>query len=93
MGIEECKGANCVTNHEAIGALMDGSGDLAAALTAADSRAQLLSDMLRYQHTVMQEIYRSADSFDPARKAEMLEFIRIKALAALRASAKSGLLA
>ena len=91
MGIEECKGACGPANHEAIGELMDGNGDLAKALLVPEKDTQALIDLARYQHQVLSEI---AETIDSSRGFAELqrETIRTKCGFVLRAAAQSGLL-
>ncbi len=91
MSLEECKGACGPANHEAIGELMDGRGEVAGALAASDHLARRLLDQLRFQHEVLAEIY---DLTDPASRTPLADrdICRIKAAVALKAAQKSGLL-
>ena len=91
MSLEECKGACGPANHEAIGELMDGRGEVAGALAQSESHVRRLVDQLRFQHEVLAEIH---DLTDPASKTPLQDrdMCRIKAAVAIRAAAKSGLL-
>jgi hypothetical protein len=90
MGIEECKGACGPANHEAIGELMDGNGELAAALVVPEKDTQALINLAKYQHQVLSEIATILD--DSQGFAELMrETIRIKCGFVLRAAAKAGL--
>ena len=59
MSLEECKGATGAANPEAIAALLDGNGELAAALVVPEKDTQALIDLARYQHQVLSEIARA----------------------------------
>ena len=56
MSLEECKGAVCAANPEAIAALLDGNGELAKALVVPEKDTQSLIDLAKYQHRVLSEI-------------------------------------
>ena len=91
MSLEECKGACGPANHEAIGELMDGRGEVAGALVKNEQQSAKLLDQLRFQHEVLAEIFELSDprSTTPHQNMQM---IRIKTSVALRAAAQSGLL-
>ena len=91
MSLEECKAPCGPANHEAIGELMDGRGEVAGALAQSESHVRRLVDQLRFQHEVLAEIH---DLTDPASKTPLADrdICRIKAAVALRAAQKSGLL-
>lgn len=91
MGIEECKGACGPANHEAIGELMDGRGEVAGALARSERQGAMLLDQLRFQNEVLAEIFELSDPRAPTPHQNM-QMIRIKASVALRTAAKSGLL-
>jgi len=91
LSLEECKAPCGPANHEAIGELMDGRGEVAGALAQSESHVRRLVDQLRFQHEVLAEIH---DLTDPASKTPLADrdICRIKAAVALRAAQKSGLL-
>ena len=94
MSIEECTGAGCVTNHEAIADLLDGppiSAGIAAELEQTRLLAARLLDQVRFQHEVLAEIHELTDSNSELPQMD-LQMIRIKAQVALQAAANSGLL-
>lgn len=91
MGIEECKGACGPTNHEAIGELMDGRGEVAGALARSERQGAMLLDQLRFQHEVLAEIFELSDPRATTPHQNM-QMIHGKALVAIQAAAKSGLL-
>jgi hypothetical protein len=91
MGIEECKGACGPANHEAIGELMDGRGEVAGALARSERQGAMLLDQLRFQHEVLAEIFELSDPRATTPHQNM-QMIHGKALVAIRAAAKSGLL-
>ncbi len=76
---------------EALGELMDGKGELAAALASNEMYTKRLIDQLRFQHEVLAEIHELSDqkSKTPLQDRDL---VRIKAEVALRAASKSGLL-
>ena len=91
MSIEECKGACRAADQEAIAALLDGNGELAAALVVPEKDTQALIDLARYQHQVWSEIATILD--DSKGFAELMrETVRIKCGFVLRAAAKAGLM-
>ena len=91
MSLEECKGDFCAANPEAIAALLDGNGELAAALVTPEKDTQSLIDLAKYQHRVLSEIATILD--DRQGFAELMrETIRIKCGFVLRAAAKAGLM-
>ena len=91
MSIEEYKGTICAPDIEAVAALLDGNGDLAAALVVPEKDTQALIDLAKYQHQVLSEIAEILD--DSKGFAELMrETIRIKCGFVLRAAAKAGLL-
>ena len=88
--IEECKVPTCATDIEAVAALLDGNGELAAALVVPEKDTQALIDLAKYQHQVLSEIATILD--DSQGFAELMrETIRIKCGFVLRAAAKAGL--
>ena len=90
MSLEECKGPTCAPDIEAVAALLDGNGELAAALVVPEKDTQALIDLARYQHQVLSEIATILD--DSQGFAELMrETIRIKCGFVLRAAAKAGL--
>ena len=91
MGIEECKGACGPANHEAIGELMDGRGEVAGAMVKNEQQSAKLLDQLRFQHEVLAEIFELSDPRATTPHQNM-QMIHGKALVAIRAAAKSGLL-
>ena len=91
MGIEECKGACGPANHEAIGELMDGRGEVAGAMVKNEQQSAKLLDQLRFQHEVLAEIFELSDPWATTPHQNM-QMIHGKALVAIRAAAKSGLL-
>ena len=91
--IEECKGAVCAANPEAIAALLDGNGELAAAFVVPEKDTQALIDLAKYQHQVLSEIAAMLDDSRGFGFAELMrETIRIKCGFVLRAAAKAGLM-
>ena len=91
MSIEECKGACRAADQEAIAALLDGNGELAAALVVPEKDTQALIDLARYQHQVLSEIATILD--DSKGFVELMrETVRIKCGFVLRAAAKAGLM-
>ena len=90
MSIEKCTSAGSA-DLDAVASLLDGSGDLAKALTVPERDTQELIDLVKYQHQVLSEI---AEILDENRGfAELMrETIRIKCGFVLRAAAKAGLL-
>ena len=91
MSLEECKGAVCAANPEAIAALLDGNGELAAALVVPEKDTQALIDLAKYQHQVISEIAAMLDE-NRGFAQLMRETIRTKCCFGLRAAAKAGLL-
>ena len=91
MGIEECKGACGPANHEAIGELMDGRGEVAGALARSEQQSARLLDQMRFQHEVLAEIFELSDPRATTPHQNM-QMIHGKALVAIQAAAKSGLL-
>ena len=91
MSLEECKAPCGPANHEAIGELMDGRGEVAGAMVKNEQQSAKLLDQLRFQHEVLAEIFELSDprSTTPHQNMQM---IHGKALVAIRAAAKSGLL-
>jgi|JI9StandDraft_1071089.scaffolds.fasta_scaffold330317_3 hypothetical protein len=90
MSLEECNGATGAANPEAIAALLDGNGELAAALVVPEKDTQALINLAKYQHQVLSEIATILD--DSQGFAELMrETIRIKCGFVLRAAAKAGL--
>jgi hypothetical protein len=88
--IEECKVPTCATDIEAVAALLDGNGELAAALVVPEKDTQALINLAKYQHQVLSEIATILD--DSQGFAELMrETIRIKCGFVLRAAAKAGL--
>ena len=91
MGIEECKAPCGPANHEAIGELMDGRGEVAGALVKNEQQSAKLLDQLRFQHEVLAEIFEL--SYPRATTPHQnMQMIHGKALVAIRAAAMSGLL-
>ena len=90
MGIEECKGACGPANHEAIGELMDGRGEVAGAMVKNEQQSAKLLDQLRFQHEVLAEIFELSDPRATTPHQNM-QMIHGKALVAIRAAAKAGL--
>lgn len=91
MSIEECNGATCAADLEAIAGLLDGRGELAKALVVPEKDTQALIDLAKYQHQVLSEIATILD--DRQGFAELMrETIRIKCGFVLRAAAKAGLM-
>ncbi len=76
---------------EALSDLMDGKGELAAALASNEMYTKRLIDQLRFQHEVLAEIHELADEKSKTPPQDR-QLIRIKAQVALRQAAKSGLL-
>jgi len=91
MSLEECKGACGPANHEAIGELMDGRGEVAGALVKNERQGAMLLDQLRFQHEVLADIFELSDPRSTTPHLNM-QIIRIKTSVALRAAAQSGLL-
>ena len=91
MSLEECKAPCGPANHEAIGELMDGRGEVAGAMVKNEQQSAKLLDQLRFQHEVLSEIFELSDPRAPTPHQNM-QMIRIKASVALRTAAKSGLL-
>ena len=91
MGIEECKGACGPANHEAIGELMDGRGEVAGAMVKNEQQSAKLLDQLRFQHEVLAEIFELSDP-RATTPHQTMQMIHGKALVAIQAAAKSGLL-
>ncbi len=90
MSLEECKGPTCAPDIGAVAALLDGNGELAAALVTPEKGTQELINLARYQHQVLSEIATILD--DSQGFAELMrETIRIKCGFVLRAAAKAGL--
>ena len=89
--IEEYKGPTCAPDIEAVAELLDGNGELAAALVVPEKDTQALIDLAKYQHQVISEI---AAMLDENRGFAQLvrETIRTKCCFGLRAAAKAGLL-
>ena len=91
MSLEECKGPTCDPDIEAVAALLDGNGELAAALVVPEKDTQELINLARNQHQVLSEIATILD--DSKGFAELMrETIRIKCGFVLRAAAKAGLM-
>ena len=89
--IEECKVPTCAPDIEAVAALLDGNGELAAALVVPEKDTQALIDLAKYQHQVLSEIATILD--DSKGFAELMrETIRIKCGFVLMAAAKAGLM-
>ena len=78
-------------NLEALGDLMDGKGELAGALASNEMYTKRLIDQLRFQHEVLAEIFELSDPRATTPHQNM-QMIHGKALVAIRAAAKSGLL-
>ncbi len=91
MSLEECKAPCGPANHEAIGELMDGRGEVAGAMVKNEQQSAKLLDQLRFQNEVLAEIFELSDPRAPTPHQNM-QMIRIKASVALRTAAKSGLL-
>ena len=92
MSLEECKAPCGPANHEAIGELMDGRGEVAGAMVKNEQQSAKLRDQLRFQHEVLAEIFELSDPWATTPHQNM-QMIHGKALVAIRAAAKSGLLA
>ena len=98
MSLEECKGTTCAPDIEAVAALLDGNGEIAAALVTPEKDTQALIDLARYQHQVLSEIAETIDSsrgFAELQRETIRtkrETIRTKCGFVLRAAAKAGLL-
>mgnify|MGYP000904665525 CR=1 FL=1 len=91
MSLEECKAPCGPANHEAIGELMDGRGEVAGAMVKNEQQSAKLLDQLRFQHEVLAEIFELSDPWATTPHQNM-QMIHGKALVAIRAAAKSGLL-
>ena len=91
MSLEECTGAGCVANPEAIASLIDGHDGIAATLEHSELLRKRLLDQCRFQHEVLAEIYELSDPAAEDARYNM-QLARIKAAVALRAAAGSGLL-
>jgi hypothetical protein len=91
MGIEECKAPCGPANHEAIGELMDGRGEVAGAMVKNEQQSAKLLDQLRFQRDVLAEIFELSDPRATTPHQNM-QMIHGKALVAIQAAAKSGLL-
>ena len=91
MSLEECKAPCGPANHEAIGELMDGRGEVAGAMVKNEQQSAKLLDQLRFQHEVLAEIFELSDPMATTPHQNM-QMIHGKALVAIQASAKSGLL-
>ncbi len=91
MSLEECKAPCGPANHEAIGELMDGRGEVAGAMVKNEQQSAKLLDQLRFQHEVLAEIFELSDPRATTPHQNM-QRIHGKALVAIRAAAKSGLL-
>ena len=90
MTLHECTGEGCVANPEAISSLIDGGYvGMATALDQSEMQAHKLLDQVRFLVEVLAEI---RELTEPARPADCLSLIRIKAQVAIRAIEKSGLL-
>jgi len=76
---------------EALVDLMDGKGELAGALASNEIYTKRLTDQLRFQHEVLDEIHELADEKSKT-PLNNLGLIRVKAQVALRVAAQSGLL-
>ena len=61
MSIEKCTSAGSA-DLDAVASLLDGSGDLAKALTVPERDTQELIDLAKYQHQVLSEIAETIDS-------------------------------
>lgn len=96
MSLEECTGADCVANPEAIASLIDGHEGIAATLEQSELLRKRLLDQCRFQHEVLAEIYELVSVLDRTSAADdaqhNLKLISIKSAVALRAAAVSGLL-
>lgn len=77
-------------NYEALGALMDGNGELAGAMVEQEQQVERLVQQLRFMNEVLADIYELAD---PTSKTPLqnLGLIRTKARVATEQAAKSGL--
>ena len=91
MSLEECKAPCGPANHEAIGELMDGRGEVAGAMVKNEQQSAKLLDQLRFQHEVLAEIFELSDPWATTPHQNM-QMIHGKALVAIRAAAKSGLM-
>ena len=91
MSLEECKAPCGPANHEAIGELMDGRGEVAGAMVKNEQQSAKLLDQLRFQHEVLAEIFELSDPWATTPHQNM-QMIHGKALVAIRAAAMSGLL-
>ena len=91
MSLEECKAPCGPANHEAIGELMDGRGEVAGAMVKNEQQSAKLLDQLRFQHEVLAEIFELSDPWATTPHQNM-QMIHGKALVAIQAAAKSGLL-
>jgi len=91
MSLEECKAPCGPANHEAIGELMDGRGEVAGAMVKNEQQSAKLLDQLRFQHEVLAEIFELSDPRATTPHQNM-QMIHGKALVAILAAAKSGLL-
>lgn len=91
MSLEECKAPCGPANHEAIGELMDGRGEVAGTMVKNEQQSAKLLDQLRFQHEVLAEIFELSDPWATTPHQNM-QMIHGKALVAIRAAAKSGLL-
>ena len=76
---------------EALGNLMDGSGELAGAMANTELHTKRLMDQLRFLHTVLADVHDLADEKSKT-PLQNMGLIRIKTQVALRAVAQSGLL-
>jgi hypothetical protein len=91
LSLEECKAPCGPANHEAIGELMDGRGEVAGALARSERQGAMLLDQLRFQREVLAEIFELSDPRATTPHQNM-QMIHGKALVAIQAAAKSGLL-
>lgn len=78
-------------NLEALGDLMDGKGELSAAMANTELHTKRLTDQLRFLHTVLADVHYLADEKSKT-PLNNLGMIRIKSQVALRQAAQSGLL-
>ena len=91
MSLEEAVPGNRPIDPKQLGDLMDGRGEVAGALVKNERQGAMLLDQLRFQHEVLAEIFELSDPRATTPHQNM-QMIHGKALVAIQAAAKSGLL-
>ena len=91
MSLEEAVPGNRPIDPKQLGDLMDGRGEVAGALARSERQGAMLLDQLRFQHEVLAEIFELSDPRATTPHQNM-QMIHGKALVAIQAAAKSGLL-